>query len=74
MDKAPSRRRSLKIRTARGESAHACAAHLRDLRRVHGQIPPAVPLPQRSVPARVSPEPTGSYCTSPGQLCAELAQ
>jgi hypothetical protein len=68
------RRRAPKIQTARAENASACAAHLRDLQRAHGRAPADVVVSQRSVPARLSPEPTGSYCTSPGQLCAELVK
>jgi hypothetical protein len=45
---------------------------LRDLRRAHGAPPPDVAEPRRSVPARLSPEPASSSCTSPAALCAEL--
>jgi hypothetical protein len=74
MGQPRARRRAPKIQTARAENASACAAHLRDLQRAHGRAPPDVAVPQRSVPARLSPEPTGSYCTSPAQLCAELVR
>lgn len=72
MGNARGRRRAPKTQTARGESKSACAAHLRDLRRVHGAPPPDVAAPQRSVPARLAPEPASSGCASPAQLCAEL--
>jgi hypothetical protein len=68
------RRRAPKTQTMRAESAGACAAHLRDLKRAHGHAPPDVVLPRRSVPDRISAEPTGSFYTSPGALCAELVQ
>ena len=74
MGNARVRRRAPKSRTAREESAAACAAHWRDLRRAHGAPPPDVAVPHRSVPLRLPPEPVASYCTSPGQLCAELAE
>ena len=72
MGNARGRRRAPKSQTERAESKSACAAHLRDLRRAHGAPPPDVALPRRSVPARLSPEPASSSCTSPAQLCAEL--
>jgi hypothetical protein len=68
------RRRAPKTKTERAETADACAAHLRDLRRVHGDPPPDVVVAQRSVPRRLTAEPTASFCTSPGQLCAELTR
>lgn len=74
MGNSRARRRAPKIQTERAESAGACAAHLRDLRRAHGGPPPDVAVRQRSVPLRLSPEPVASYCTSPAQLCADLAQ
>ena len=74
MGNARARRRAPKTQTERAENASACAAHLRDLRRAHRGPPPDIVLPRRSVPLRLSPEPVASYCTSPGQLCAELAE
>ena len=74
MGNASGRRRAPRTQTERGESVSACKAHLRDLRRVHGAPPPDVATPQSSVPARIAPEPVTSSCTSPAQLCAELAK
>ena len=74
MGKARGRRRAPKTQTERGESASACAAHLRDLRRLHGAPPPDIAVPRRSVPARIAPEPVSSSCTSPAELCAELVK
>ncbi len=74
MGNARGRRRAPRTQTERGESVSACKAHLRDLRRVHGAPPPDVAVPQRSVPARIAPEPVSSSCASPAQLCAELVK
>jgi hypothetical protein len=74
MGKARGRRRAPRTQTERGESMSACKAHLRDLRRVHGAPPPDVAVPQRSVLARIAPEPVSSSCTSPAELCAELVK
>ncbi len=74
MGKTRVRRRASKTQTQRAESVSACAAHLRDLRRAHDVAPPDVAVPQCSVPARLAPAPTSSYCTSPAQLCAELVR
>lgn len=74
MGKPRARRRAPRTQTERAQSASACAAHLRDLKRVHGAPPPDVAVPQTSVPARLSPEPASSSCTSPAQLCAELVR
>jgi hypothetical protein len=74
MGNPSARRRAPKTRTERAESADACAAHLRDLKRAHGGPPPDVAAPRRSVPMRLSPEPAGSFCTSPALLCAELTR
>ena len=60
--------------TAREKSARACAKHLADLKRAHLRPPADVPLPSRSVIRLVSPVPDASWCTSPAQLCAELAE
>lgn len=74
MGNVHARRRALKTQTMRAKSASACAAHLSDLQRAHGHAPPDVVSPQSSVPARLSPEPASSFCTSPGALCAELVR
>lgn len=74
MGNARVRRRAPKTQTERAESVSACAAHLRDLRRVHGGPPADVAVPQCSIPARLAPEPASSSCTSPALLCAELVR
>jgi hypothetical protein len=74
MGHARVRRRAPKTQTMRAENADACAAHLRDLRKAHGHPPPDVPLPQNSVPTRLTGEATSSFCTSPAALCAELVR
>lgn len=74
MGKSRARRRAPRTQTERGESISACTAHLRDLKRAHGAPPPDIAETRRSVPARISATPTGSYCTSPAQLCAELVR
>ncbi|MGD1035747.1 MAG: hypothetical protein ABR878_00830 [Roseiarcus sp.] len=68
------RRRPPKTETARQEAVNACAAHLRDLKRAHGRPPADVELKSVAVPQRLSGVPVASYCTSPAQLCAELAK
>ena len=68
------RRRAPKTLTARAESVRACRRHLKDLKEAHGKPPPDVVTPSRSVPLRLSPEPTSSGCTSPAALCAELVR
>jgi hypothetical protein len=67
------RRRAPKTETDRAETIAACAAHLRDLKRAHQAPPPDVALTSRSTPLRISPEPQSSGCTSPAELCADLA-
>ncbi len=71
---AEKRRRPPRTKTERQEAVAACAAHLGDLRQAHGSPPAAVPLASVAIPKRLSGEPVASYCTSPAQLCAELAQ
>ena len=71
--KSPRRKRA-KTETARMEAARASAAHLADLRRAHGRPPPDVSLPSRLAVRLVCPVPDASWCTSPAQLCAELAE
>lgn len=70
----PRRRKPAKKETQRMEAARACAQHLADLRRAHKGPPPDVPVRSTSIPRRVSPIPDASWCTSPAQLCAELAE
>ena len=70
----PSRRRTPDPDTARVKAERACRRHLKDLRRAHPQPPLELVLPSRSVPRRIDPEPWASFCTSPAQLCAELAE
>lgn len=60
--------------TGRERSARACARHLDDLKLAHQRPPPDVNLPSRDVVRLVSPVPEASWCTSPAQLCAELAE
>jgi hypothetical protein len=68
------RRRPPKTETERQQAVNACAAHLRDLKRVHGCPPADVKLRSVVVPQRLTRPPVASYCTSPAQLCAELAR
>ncbi|MGD0761631.1 MAG: hypothetical protein ABR929_00320 [Roseiarcus sp.] len=68
------RRRPPRSETERQQAVSACAAHLRDLKRVHGRPPADVKLKSVAVPQRLTGEPVASYCTSPAQLCAELAR
>ena len=74
MGLSPSRRRASTIDTARVNAQNACRKHLKDLRRAHGQPPPQLVIPSRSIPARIPAEPWASFCTSPAQLCAEFAE
>lgn len=74
MGKARPRRRAPKIDTARMEAIAACAAHLRDLKRVHGAPPPEVEVSASGTPQRLAPVAASSYCTSPAELCAELVK
>lgn len=52
----------------------ACAAHLRDLRRVHRVPPPDLAIPSVAIPAQLSGPDAASYCSSPAAMCAELAR
>jgi hypothetical protein len=52
----------------------ACAAHLRDLRRVHRVPPPELAIASVAIPARISGVERASYCGSPAAMCAELAR
>ena len=68
------RRRLARTETERMEAIRASAAHLDDLRRAHGRPPPDVPLPRRLAVRLVCPIPDASWCSSPAQMCAELAE
>ncbi|HXZ16042.1 MAG TPA: hypothetical protein VEH77_08760 [Roseiarcus sp.] len=68
------RRRPAKTETERMETVSACAAHLKDLKRAHGTPPPDVSLPSRAAVRLVCPIPDASWCSSPAQMCAELAE
>jgi hypothetical protein len=74
MGLSPSRRRAPKTDTERARAEIACRLHLKDLRRAHSHAPPDLAIPSRSIPARIDAEPWASFCTSPAQLCAELAE
>jgi hypothetical protein len=71
---ASKRRRPPRTETERQEAACACAAHLRDLKRAHGRPPADVDLRSVAIPTRPTGEPVASYCTSAGELCAELVR
>ena len=60
--------------TQRAKAIRACGDHLRDLRRAHIAPPPDVPVRPVAVVRMVAPIPDASWCTSPAQLCAELAE
>jgi len=68
------RRRRPRTETARQRTIAACAAHLRDLRRVHRAPPADVAVKSVAIPARLSGVEQASYCASPAAMCAELAQ
>ncbi len=72
-DSSP-RRKPAKTETERTEAIRASAAHLADLLGAHGRPPPDVPLPMRLAVRRVCPIPDASWCSSPAQMCAELAE
>jgi hypothetical protein len=59
--------------TRRQKAVRASARHLRDLLRAHGCPPADVKLAPVAIPKRLPGEPTASWCSSPAQLCAELA-
>ena len=67
-------RKPSKADTRRARSVKNCAGHLRDLKRAHGRPPADVPLRSNPIPRLISPVPSASWCTSPAQLCAELAE
>jgi hypothetical protein len=68
------RRRPPKVDTERAAAKRACARHLKDLRRRHGEPPPDIRVNNRGIPKLVPPILEQSYCTSPAALCAELAE
>jgi len=68
------RRKPPKKDTERAEAARACARHLKDLKRVHGRPPADVAVRPVAIPKYVNPISSASWCTSPAQLCAELAE
>jgi len=61
------------VDTQRQKAMRASGRHLRDLRRAHGGPPADVKLAPVAIPKRLPGEPTASWCSSPAQLCAELA-
>jgi hypothetical protein len=67
------KRRRCNVDTLRQKAIRASAAHLRDLGRAHAHPPAVVELASVAIPKRIPGEPTASYCSSPAQLCAELA-
>jgi hypothetical protein len=69
-----SKRKKPSADTAREKSLRACAKHLKDLKRAHRRPPPDVKVPMSSTVRFIAPVPEGSWCTSPAQLCAELAE
>jgi len=60
--------------TARQKAKRASARHLNDLRNAHGRPPADVALASVAIPQRISGVQTASWCGSPAQMCAELAQ
>ena len=68
------RRKPPRTETERGEAKRACAKHLKDLRRAHRTPPADVAVRSTATPRLVAPIPDASWCTSPAQLCAELAE
>jgi hypothetical protein len=74
MGKPRARRRGPKIETRRMLAIIACAAHLKDLKRAHRQPPPDVEVAPSAGLRRLAPTPPHSYCTSPAQLCADIAK
>jgi hypothetical protein len=68
------RRRRPRTETDRQLALAACAAHLRDLRRVHRVPPPDLAIASVAIPARLHGPDAASYCSSPAAMCAELAR
>jgi len=73
-DSTTPRRKPPKVDTARMEAIRSSARHLKDLKRAHERPPADVRLPSNPIPRLISPVPSASWCTSPAQLCAELAE
>ncbi|THD48183.1 MAG: hypothetical protein E7774_03470 [Bradyrhizobium sp.] len=69
-----SARRRPRTQTDHQRAVAACDAHLRDLKRICRRPAPDVAIPSVAIPLRLSGPPPASYCVSPGQLCAELAE
>jgi hypothetical protein len=67
-------KRRAKGDTAQEKARRACARHLLDLQKAHAAPPADVAVKRVAIPKRIDGEPTASWCTSPGQLCAELAE
>ena len=72
-DRLPRRRRP-RAETNHQRLVTACAAHLRDLRRVHRAPPPDLAIASVAIPARLSGPERASYCGSPAAMCAELVR
>jgi hypothetical protein len=70
----PHRRKPPKTESERAEAIRASSRHLKDLKRTHGHPPADVRVCMTRIPRFISGEPVSSYCTSPAQLCAELAE
>jgi len=60
--------------TERQRAKRACRRHLQDLRKAHERPPASLALKRTSVPLRIAPVAPASYCSSPAQLCAEIAK
>jgi hypothetical protein len=74
MGLSPSRRRASSADTRSAAAEKACRLHLKDLRRAHSHPPADLVIASRSIPGRIAAAPWASFCTSPAQLCAELAE
>jgi hypothetical protein len=74
MDEDRREKRRAKGDTAQEKARRACARHLVDPQKAHGRPPADVAVKRVAIPKRLDPEPTNSWCTSPAQLCAELAE
>jgi hypothetical protein len=70
----PRRRRPPKVDTERAEAIRSSARHLKDLQRAQKRHPTDVRVNARGIPKFVPPILEQSYSTSPGALCAELAE
>ena len=74
MNTFQTRRQRKTADTKRTAVKRACARHLRDLQREHGEPPADVKVSKRGIPKLVAPIEHRSYLTSPAELCAELAE